>query len=307
MKVLHLSAGNLYGGVETFLNTLARFRDLAPEMELEFGLCFPGRLWEELVADGVPVRDLGRARFSRPWTVLRARRRLARLLATVRYDVVVCHMPWVQVLFGEVARRRGPGFVAYVHGPRGGGWLDRFAGRRGPRLVVGPSRHTVESYRPLFPGGAGQGAQLPDPPARRRSPRASAGRAWGLRGQFGAGPRDVVILQASRMEPWKGPDLTLRALSRLRDLPGWQFWLAGGVQRPSEQPFYDSLRRIAGELGSRTGSASLGSVRTWGRLMRVADVYCQGNRGPEGFSLAFLEASYCGLPIVTTDLAGQAR
>jgi glycosyltransferase involved in cell wall biosynthesis len=41
-----------------------------------------------------------------------------------------------------------------------------------------------------------------------------------------------------------------------------------------------------------------------GRLMRAADLYCQGNRGPEGFSLAFLEASFCGLPIVTTDLGG---
>ena len=51
--MLHLSAGNLYGGIETFLTTLARMRHLAPGMEPEFGLCFRGRLWDELVATGL--------------------------------------------------------------------------------------------------------------------------------------------------------------------------------------------------------------------------------------------------------------
>jgi glycosyltransferase involved in cell wall biosynthesis len=38
--------------------------------------------------------------------------------------------------------------------------------------------------------------------------------------------------------------------------------------------------------------------------MQAADVYAQGNRWSEGFSLSFLEASYNGLPIVTTNLGG---
>ena len=53
MKVLHLSAGNLYGGIETLSTTMARLRHLAPGMEPEFGLCFRGRLWDELVASGL--------------------------------------------------------------------------------------------------------------------------------------------------------------------------------------------------------------------------------------------------------------
>jgi glycosyltransferase involved in cell wall biosynthesis len=93
----------------------------------------------------------------------------------------------------------------------------------------------------------------------------------------------------------------------LWDLPGWQFWLAGGVQRPSEQPFYDLLRRIVSEGEIATRVRFLGQQSDVARLMRAADVYCQGNRGPEGFSLSFLEASYCGLPIVTTDLGGASE
>lgn len=307
MKVLHLSAGNLYGGVETILTTLARLRDLAPEMEPEFGLCFHGRLWDELAAAGVPVRDLSRVRFSRPWTVVRAQRRLASLLATGRYDVVVCHMSWVQALFGGVARRYGPGFVAYFHGPRTGGWLEWLAGRHRPGLVIGPSRHTVDSYRPLFPGVRAEVFYAPIPPHVVEAPELRPEERAAIRRQFGAGPGDVVILQASRIESWKGPDLALRALARLRDVPGWQFWLAGGVQRPSEQPFYDLLRRIVSEGGIATRVRFLGQRSDVARLMRAADLYCQGNRGPEGFSLSFLEASYCGLPIITTDLGGAAE
>jgi glycosyltransferase involved in cell wall biosynthesis len=117
----------------------------------------------------------------------------------------------------------------------------------------------------------------------------------------------VVILQASRIEAWKGPDLVLKALGRLRDRPGWVFWLAGGVQRPSEQPYYDALCQIVAELGIADRVRFLGQRSEVGRLMRAADLYCQGNRGPEGFSLAFLEASFCGLPIVTTDLGGAGE
>src|SRR5438874_6807525 len=42
------------------------------------GLCFEGRLSNELRESGAPVEILGRVRFSRPWTVLSARRNLRR-------------------------------------------------------------------------------------------------------------------------------------------------------------------------------------------------------------------------------------
>ena len=41
MRVLHVSSGNLYGGVETLLVTLARERNLAPAMQPEFALWLP--------------------------------------------------------------------------------------------------------------------------------------------------------------------------------------------------------------------------------------------------------------------------
>ena len=48
LRVLHVHSGNLYGGVETFLATLARDAAVAPRMTSSFALCFEGRLSEEL-------------------------------------------------------------------------------------------------------------------------------------------------------------------------------------------------------------------------------------------------------------------
>jgi glycosyltransferase involved in cell wall biosynthesis len=41
-------------------------------------------------------------------------------------------------------------------------------------------------------------------------------------------------------------------------------------------------------------------------LLAAADIHCQPNSAPEPFGLAFVEALYAGLPVVTSD-AGGAR
>ena len=91
LRVLHCVAGNLYGGVESALRAVAACRGEAPGMEGEFALCFEGRLGGELECEGAAVHRLGGVRFSRPWTVWRARRRLARVLRQGGADVLVAH------------------------------------------------------------------------------------------------------------------------------------------------------------------------------------------------------------------------
>jgi glycosyltransferase involved in cell wall biosynthesis len=48
----------------------------------------------------------------------------------------------------------------------------------------------------------------------------------------------------------------------------------------------------------------LGERRDVAACMRAADIHCQPNTGPEPFGLAFVEALYAGLPVVTTALGG---
>src|SRR3954447_3310382 len=130
MRVLHLYAGNLYGGIERMLVTLARHRDVAPDLQQEFGLCFRGRLSEELAANGAEVHDLGEARFSRPWTVMRARRALRCLLVNREIDAVISHGAWPHALFASTASRVGVSKILMIHGQvNRRHWLDRLASR----------------------------------------------------------------------------------------------------------------------------------------------------------------------------------
>src|ERR1700722_11505973 len=107
LRVLHVSSGNLYGGVETFLVTLARVRHLCPSMEPSFALSFEGRLSAELTETGVTVHQLGEVRTRKPWTIWAARARLRELLLREEFDVVVCHMAWPMAIFGRAVRDVG--------------------------------------------------------------------------------------------------------------------------------------------------------------------------------------------------------
>src|SRR2546426_12706579 len=87
LRVLHVHSGNLYGGVETILVTLARHRILCPQMQSHFALCFEGRLSEELKLAGASVYSLGKTRLRNPDSVRRARRVLRELLDKNGFDL----------------------------------------------------------------------------------------------------------------------------------------------------------------------------------------------------------------------------
>ena len=305
MKVLHLYAGNLYGGIERMLATFAAYRHLAPEMEPEFGLCFRGRLWDELTAAGVPVHDLGPVRVSRPWTVLRARRQLAGLMRGRRFDAVACHANWPHAVFAPAVRTAGVRLVTWAHDSiERPSWLDRWAGRTPPDLVIANSRHTAGTVTRYFPGTPIEVVYPPVPEPEVDDPAAVRQK---VRAEFGTPADAVVILQASRLERWKGAAVHIEALGRLRDVPGWMAWFAGGAQKADEAEFLAELRRAAGRLGIADRVRFLGQRSDVPRLMAAAEVYCQPNTGPEPFGVAFVEALHAGLPVVTTDIGGGAE
>src|SRR5215203_3773225 len=126
MRVLHLCPGNLYGGVERMLSTLARHRGDDPAMIPHFGVCFRGRLQDELLKCGAPVHDLGAVRFSRPWSLWSARRRLQTVLRQQQIDVALCHGVWPHAAFARTARRAGAAVAYFAHDvPTGEHWLER--------------------------------------------------------------------------------------------------------------------------------------------------------------------------------------
>lgn len=306
MKVLHLHSGNLYGGVETFLVTLAQCRHLVPSMEMSVALCFEGRVADKLRAEGAPTTLLGAVRLRRPDTVWRARRALTALLRESRVDVVVCHQAWPLVIFGKPVRAAGVPLVLWVHTVgTGRHWLDWWVQHVPPDLIVCSGQFTRRTIAARYPAARTDWIRYPvidheadvTPEARARDRR-------GARAEFATPADDLVIIQVSRLEALKGQDVCLEALAQLRDVPGWTCWQVGGIQRPEESRYLARLRSIAEDSGIADRVRFLGERADVPRLLRAADIYCQPNTAPEAFPIALLEALSARLPIVTTSIGG---
>ncbi|MFO0810557.1 MAG: glycosyltransferase family 4 protein [Gemmataceae bacterium] len=272
-------------------------------MEPEFGLCFRDRLWDELTATGVPVHDLGPVRFSRPWTVWQARWRLTRLVRQRAFDAIVTHAAWSHAAFASVVRRSNIRLVHWVHDPMTGqgNHFEEWAARIPPNLAVANSRFTSATVSRIFPGVRTEVVYLPVAPVALDGQDDSR---LAVRQELLTSTNDTVILQACRLERWKGHAVLIDALGRLRNLPGWTAWIAGGPQKAGEAEYLAELCRRAGEVGVVDRVRFLGQRSDVHRLMAAVDVLCQPNTGPEPFGIAFVEALYAGKPVVTAAIGG---
>lgn len=302
VRILHLHSGNLYGGVETLLVTLANLRHLCPGMEPHFALCFEGRLSQELSATGAPVHLLGRVRMSQPWTGWRARRRLRALVHREPFDAVICHMPWPLVIFGNSAKASGLKAVFWAHSAHSGrGWLERLARRTRPDLAIANSGFVGDSVSNLYP--ALPVSVMHYPVALVDSSEGFSRRRAAARRELVADEETTVIIQVSRFEAWKGHLLHLDALSRLKSR-NWVCWMVGGPQNPADQKQYDEVLKTAERLGLNARVRFLGQRSDVPQLLAGADIFCQPNQGPEPFGIVFVEALWARRPVVTTAMGG---
>ena len=147
MRVLHVHSGNLYGGVETFLVTLAREAGVTPGMSSSFALCFDGRLRQELlrVQSRLPT-SLAHVRLRRPDRCWRARR----AWRTASSRSVRCRRRVISHGCTRSSARRSvvPGFrlMFWLHTVSDGRhWLERWPRTTGPDLALSA---IVASARP---------------------------------------------------------------------------------------------------------------------------------------------------------------
>jgi len=125
-----------------------------------------------------------------------------------------------------------------------------------------------------------------------------------VRESLATSAHSVVILQASRLERWKGHSVHIEALAGLRDLPNWVAWIAGGPQKAGESELLGELKSSIERAGIADRVRFLGQRTDVQRLMCASDTYCQPNTSPEPFGIVFIEALYAGLPVVTSALGG---
>ncbi len=302
MKVLHVYAGNLFGGIETLLVTLARERQLCPEMDHQFALCFSGRLSQELISTGVKVHELGTVKLRYPWQVLKARARLRKVIESEAIDAVICHACWPQAIFGSVVKRLGKKLLFWCHDtPNGQSILEGLAKLVQPDFVIANSHFTEQHLHLLYPRAKSQVIYAPvvdtqceqTPEVRHQ-----------LRQQFNTMDETVVITQVSRLERLKGHTILISALGLMKDLPNWECWIVGGVQRESEQSYLRELEQQVQDLGLEKRVRWLGQRDDVPQVLAASDIFCQPNLGEESFGIVFVEAFYAGLPVVTVKIGG---
>ena len=300
LRILHVTNGYMYGGVETALSMMARYREVCPAMEPQFALCFDGRLAEELCRTGVAVHLLGDSRegISRKSPELRGG--LARILDDRRYDAVICHMLMVQAIFGALLHDRGILNILYTHGATPPVW-EWWADQVPPDHLIYNSEHMRKTSSHLFRGVSGSVIYYP-----ALAPEIQLGTQARreLRESNGVGENDLVIVHAARLEPMKGQRELLRAAAGLTELNNWVIWMVGGPQREKEEEFLEELKQLARTAGIDRRIRFLGQRSDVPLLLRAADILCQPNLKTESFGMSFIEAEFAGLPVVTTAFGG---
>ena len=125
-----------------------------------------------------------------------------------------------------------------------------------------------------------------------------------VRAQLGLSPTDLVVGMAANVQPWKGQDVTLRAMAELaRDFPTLTCVFAGGVVRGAEwfQAELDEFVRAQG-LGGRV--RFLGSRSDVPDVLNAVDVMVHASVTPEPFGRVLIEAMALGKPVVASAAGG---
>ena len=294
MRVLHVCAGNLFGGIESMLLALAHYRFASDLMEQEFACCFSGRISGELSAAGAAIHILGDVRFSKPVSALRARSRFRKVLREHKFDCAVFHGPWTYAL---LASSTPMPCVFWAHGIHSGKhWLEVLSRLKRPAFVIANSEFTASAVPNIFKDAKRFVVYCPVAQPQPRACRQE------MRSHLGLSGDSVAIFQVSRMEQWKGHSLLIEALASLRNDSNWECFMVGGAQRESEAEYESRLKQQIADSGLSGRIHLLGQRCDVPELLAAADIFCQPNLGPEPFGISFIEAMYAGLPVVTTAL-----
>lgn len=113
-----------------------------------------------------------------------------------------------------------------------------------------------------------------------------------------------VIATVGNIRRVKGHDVFVRAAAAIAsEFPSASFVIAGEVL---EQEYFAELKQLIGELGLEGKVHFAGGIIDLAKFLGEVDLFVLPSRS-EGFSNAVIEAMAAGLPVVATDVGGNAE
>jgi len=158
---------------------------------------------------------------------------------------------------------------------------------------VSPSRYMMEYGRRSSLITAAKARVIYNALPLKAPASAAVGQRSARRDSLGLRPDQSVLLFCGRLEPQKGMDVLLRALSLLPKDDSWQLLVCGSGDDE------DALRRLADSLKLTDRISWLGWQSDLEIFYSASDIYVMPSRW-ESFGLVFLEAMNHSLPIVST-------
>lgn len=317
-RLLFVITTSDFGGSESFLERLVTGLDRTRFELMVCSLCPPGRIGARIEASGVPVLSLDMDAKARPWQMLRAVPRLARLFDHLEIDLVQGLLYRANVLAALARRvsRRKPRLVTGQRSliPAGRGldfaaqrwtrsWADRVvavseAVRKEllatenidpERVVVIQNGIDLERFAPPSASSGTPGSQRPAPEDERATARA----AW----QLPAGD-SIVVGAVGRLHGPKGVAHLVDALAMARvEDPRLVLVLAG------DGPERAALEQRVATLELEEFVRFLGYQADPSPLFPGFDIYCLPSLA-EGSPNALLEAMGRGRACVASKVGG---
>lgn len=306
VRVLHVTTGLESGGAETLLRQLVARTNPAQFASAVVSLTDEGPvLGEQIRAAGIPLRALG---FQRGVPDPRIVPALAREVRRFGPQVVQTWLAHADLAGALAVPRRVPlawglhnTLLDAAHAKTQTvmlAWLNaRLAGR--PARIVCCSEAVRDDYARIgyspgkmtvIPNGVDTAQFVPSDAARRD-----------VRRELGLGECTPLVGLMARFDPQKDHETFFQAAGLLRRVrPDVRFVLCGTGVTPENA----SLTRWARENGAESVTYLLGLRRDGPRVTAALDAATCCSRYGKSFGLVLAEAMACGVPVVTTDMAG---
>jgi len=128
-----------------------------------------------------------------------------------------------------------------------------------------------------------------------------------VREELGIEQSDPLFGIVSRLDPWKGIDVFIRAAERvLKEYPRAKFIVSGGEIKGHEG-YAETLKDLVGKLGLEKALFFVGwryMVDDVAELIAGLDVLVSASVEPEPFGLSIIEAMACGKPVIASNQGG---